>query len=122
MRVETAYKLPDGFKTSINVLNKVLNIPCSTVEHELKKHNYSFYRQSSNCIDERMLDIFAERFFPKPALEKIGFSPSGDFYLGFEIKDFKPIPGIDPDSYELERKHKQASTPYFTTIDKFLPK
>lgn len=62
MRVETAYKLPDGFRTSINVLNKVLNIPCSTVEHELKKHNYSFYSQSSNCIDEKMLDIFAEKF------------------------------------------------------------
>lgn len=28
-----------------------------TVEHELKKHNYSFYSQSSNCIDEKMLDI-----------------------------------------------------------------
>ena len=62
MNVEATYKLPDGFRTSINVLNRVLNIPSSTIEHELKKHNYSFYSQSSNCIDEKMLDIFAEKF------------------------------------------------------------
>lgn len=62
MHAELTYKLPDGFRTSIKVLNKVLNIPCSTIEHELKKHNYSFYDRSSNCIDEKMLDIFAEKF------------------------------------------------------------
>ena len=60
--VEATYKLPEGFRTSINVLNRVLNMPYSTIEHELKKHNYSFYSQSSNCIDEKMLDIFAEKF------------------------------------------------------------
>ena len=60
--METKYKLPDGFKTSINVLNRVINIPSSTIEHELKKHNYSFDNRSSNCIDEKMLDIFAEKF------------------------------------------------------------
>lgn len=62
MNVEATSKLPDGFRTSINVLNRVLNIPCSTIEHELKKHNYSFYDRSSNCIDEKMLDVFAEKF------------------------------------------------------------
>lgn len=62
MIVESTYKLPDRFKTSIEVLNKVLNMPVSTIEHELKKHNYQFHDQSSNCIDEKMLDIFAEKF------------------------------------------------------------
>lgn len=62
MRVESTYQLPNGFKTSIEVLNQVLNMPASTIEHELKKHNYQFYDQSSNCIDEKMLDIFAEKF------------------------------------------------------------
>jgi len=62
MSVELTYQLPNGFKTSIDVLNQVLNMPCSTIEYELKKHNYSFYDQSSNCIDEKMLDIFAEKF------------------------------------------------------------
>lgn len=65
VNVDTTYKLPEGFRTSINVLNKVLNIPSSTIEHELKKHNYSLYSQSSNCIDEKMLDIFAEKFCKK---------------------------------------------------------
>ena len=58
------------------------------------------------------------KFYPKTALESIGFAPSGDFYLGFEIKDFTPVPGIDPNAYELERKGKYAAAPYFTTIDK----
>lgn len=58
------------------------------------------------------------KFYPKTALESLGFTPSGDFYLGFEIKDFKPVVGIDPNAYELERKGQQRFTPYFTTIDK----
>ena len=59
------------------------------------------------------------KFYPKPALEEIGFAPtSGEYFLGFEIKNFNPVPDIDPYGYELERKGKQSSTPYFTTIDK----
>ncbi|MBD5342586.1 MAG: DUF2357 domain-containing protein [Bacteroides sp.] len=60
------------------------------------------------------------KFYPKPALEALGFSPSGDFYLGFEIVNFEPVADIDPNSYELERKGQLRFTPYFTTIDKFL--
>lgn len=60
------------------------------------------------------------KFYPKTALESMGFAPSGDYYLGFEIKDFTPVPGIDPNAYELERKGQQRYTPYFTTIDKFI--
>ncbi|MDE6192700.1 MAG: restriction endonuclease-like protein [Muribaculaceae bacterium] len=60
------------------------------------------------------------KFYPKPALKEIGFAPtSGEYFLGFEIKNFDPVPGIDPYDYELERKGKLTSTPYFTTIDKF---
>lgn len=60
------------------------------------------------------------KFYPNPALKALGFSPSGDYYLGFEIVDFTPVPGIDPNAYELERKGKQSTVPYFTTIDKLL--
>ncbi|MDE6231425.1 MAG: hypothetical protein K2M37_07385 [Muribaculaceae bacterium] len=60
------------------------------------------------------------KFYPKPALEALGFSPSGDFYLGFEIENFEPVPDIDPNAYELERKGQLRYTPYFTTIDKML--
>lgn len=62
------------------------------------------------------------KFFPKPALEAMGFSPSGDCYLGFEIRDFTPVHGVDPYAYELERKGKQSTTPYFTTLDKIINK
>ncbi len=60
------------------------------------------------------------KFYPKTALENMGFAPSGDYYLGFEIKDFSPVPGIDPNAYELERKGQQRFTTYFTTIDKIM--
>lgn len=58
------------------------------------------------------------KFYPKTALESMGFAPSGDYYLGFGINDFTPVPGIDPNAYEIERKGQQRYTPYFTTINK----
>lgn len=61
------------------------------------------------------------KFFPKTALQEMGFSPSGDYYLAFEIADFTPVPDIDPSAYVLERKGAQQFSPYFTTIDNFLP-
>lgn len=60
------------------------------------------------------------KFYPKPALEALGFSPSGDYYLGFEIVDFEPVSDIDPNTYEFERKGQYRYTPYFTTIDKLI--
>lgn len=72
--------------------------------------------------DERLLVRLkgdGPKFYPKTALENLGFKPSGDFYLGFEIKDFNPVPDIDPYAYELERKGAQSQTPYFTTLQKF---
>lgn len=56
------------------------------------------------------------KFFPKTALEELGFAPSGDFYLGFEIASLTPVANIDPSAYELERKGQQRFTPYFTTL------
>lgn len=59
------------------------------------------------------------KFYPKKALEELGFSPTGEFYLGFDIKDLSPLDGIDPYAYKLERKGEHRFTPYFTTFDKF---
>lgn len=58
------------------------------------------------------------KFFPKPALEALGFSPSDDYYLGFEIKSLTPVKDVDPHVYQLERFGKQSTVPYFTTFDK----
>lgn len=60
------------------------------------------------------------KFYPKTALETLGFNPSGDFYLGFEIVNLEPVHDVDPSSYQLERKGQQRFTPYFTTLSKFL--
>lgn len=60
------------------------------------------------------------KFFPKTVLEAKGFSPSGDFYLGFEIKSITPVEGIDLSAYELERKGLQQYSPYFTNFKNLL--
>lgn len=62
------------------------------------------------------------KFYPKTALEEMGFEPTGDYFLGFDIKDFTPVPNINPYAYQLERKGKQSTTPYFTTINKLKAK
>jgi len=60
------------------------------------------------------------KFFTKTALEGLGFTPTGDYYLGFEIKSFDPVEEIDTNKYDFERKGKNVYIPYFTTVDKFL--
>ncbi|MCC8039206.1 MAG: hypothetical protein LIP02_13890 [Bacteroidales bacterium] len=52
------YHLPNGFKTSIDVLKQVMNVPEHILEHELYKNGYSTSNSSSNCIDEKMLERF----------------------------------------------------------------
>ena len=78
---------------------------------------YLLLHHDKECVLVRLRGD-GPKFYPKPALEALGFSPSGDYYLGFEILDFTPVPDIDPKAYELERKGKYAYVPYFTTIDK----
>ena len=78
---------------------------------------YLLLHHDKECVLVRLRGD-GPKFYPKPALEALGFSPSGDYYLGFEIIDFTPVPDIDPKAYELERKGKYAYVPYFTTIDK----
>lgn len=70
--------------------------------------------------DRRLLHLKGDgpKFFPKTALEALGFTPSGDFYLGFEIASLKPVQGIDISGYEIEHNGRRSSVPYFTTIDK----
>lgn len=70
--------------------------------------------------DRKLLRLKGEgpKFFPKTALEAMGFSPTGDYYLGFEIASIDPVKAIDPNVYEIERKGQQGSVPYFTTIEK----
>lgn len=50
---------------------------------------------------ERLVHLTGEepKFFPKTALEALGFTPSGDYYLAFEIKSLTPVPDIAPHAY-----------------------
>ncbi len=56
------YYLPEDFKTSVDVLKKVLDVPVSVIHNELSKQNVIIEYNSSICIDEKMLEPFIKRF------------------------------------------------------------
>jgi hypothetical protein len=58
------------------------------------------------------------KFYPKTALEEMGFTPSGDYYLGFSLKSDSVVTNFDVSHYKLEQYRKQIYSPYFTTIEK----
>lgn len=58
------------------------------------------------------------KFYPRTALEELGFTPSGDFYLGFDIESMTEVQDVS--SYVIERSHSQKTVAYFTSIDKVL--
>ena len=60
------------------------------------------------------------KFFTANTLTGMGFEPSGDYYLGFEIKSLKPIEidGFDIKLINLHKSGKQSYKPYFTTFKK----
>lgn len=60
--LNSKYSLPKQFMTSVNVVKSVLNLPISIVKNELRKNNYLIEDDSSNCIDEKMLERFAELY------------------------------------------------------------
>lgn len=100
------YYVPAGLgKGSINLVSGFEN-----TKYILLHHN-----------DERMLLELVgtgPKFFTRGTLEDMGFTPSGDYYLGFEIKSIKPIEIEDYDiaSLDLRERGKQSFRPYFTTL------
>ena len=64
------------------------------------------------------------KFFTKDALVEKGFSPSQDYYLGFDIKSIKPIviEGLDIASLKLRTKGKQSFVPYFVSFKDLINK
>ena len=60
------------------------------------------------------------KFYTANTLSEMGFQPSGEYYLGFEIKSTSPIEieGLDIHKLNLLGKSKQSFRPYFTTIKK----
>lgn len=58
------------------------------------------------------------KFFTAKNLQDMGFDPSGEYYLGFEIKSRNPvtIDGLDIDALNLRRQGNYSYRPYFTTF------
>lgn len=106
------------------VKNKVYYVPAALGKGSInlvsgfEKTKYLLLHHADKRLLVRLIGN-GPKFYPKPALEEIGFHPtSGDYFLGFEIKDFNPVTNIDPYKYEIERKGQNKYTPYFTTIEK----
>ena len=62
------------------------------------------------------------KLFVADSLRELGFEPSGEYYLGFEIQSLKPveIDGLDLAALNLYGKGKQSTRPYFTTLKELL--
>lgn len=73
-----------------------------------------------NNEDRMLLRLNGEgpKFFPKAALEAMGFTPEREYYLGFAIRSVTPVNDIDITAYSLEGLGRKRSVPYFTTIEK----
>ena len=53
------------FRTSLSVIQKVMNVPICALESILRENGFDDMETSSNCIDEKMLDLFAEAYIRK---------------------------------------------------------
>ena len=61
------------------------------------------------------------KLFVADSLRELGFNPSSEHYLGFEIRSLKPIEieGLDIHSLNLYSKGDDSFRPYFTTLKEF---
>ena len=70
--------------------------------------------------ERTLLEIAAggPKFFTATTLKDMGFDPSGEYYLGFELKSPKPITIDDCDlsALNLRTKGNQSYRPYFITV------
>ena len=54
-----------GFKTSLNIIGEVMNVPMCALESILRENGYNEVEPGSICIDEKMLSIFADAYIRK---------------------------------------------------------
>ena len=54
-----------GFKTSLNIIGEVMNVPLCALESILRANGYDEVEPGSICIDEKMLSIFADAYIRK---------------------------------------------------------
>ncbi len=100
------YYVPAGLgKGSINLVSGFENAKYLLLHHDK---------------DRILLELKGDvpKFFTANTLTDMGFEPSGDYYLGFEIKSLKAveIDGFDINAINLHKSGKQSYKPYFTTF------
>lgn len=100
------YYVPVGFgRGSINLTSGFENTKYLLLHNGSEKYLYELKEEGP-------------KFFTKKDLESLGFSPNGDYYLGFEIKSLENIEldNFDLSTLNLHTKGKQSYKPYFTTF------
>lgn len=76
----------------------------------------------NNLLSKEYEPYFAWKKGPKlfvaDSLRTLGFEPSSEHYLGFEIKSATPIEidGLEIAALNLYGKGKQSTRPYFATL------
>lgn len=100
------YYVPAGLgKGSINLVSGFENAKYLLLHHDKDR------------VLLELLDA-GPKFFTAKTLQDMGFDPSGEYYLGFEIKSLNPvtIDGLDIDALNLRRQGNYSYRPYFTTF------
>ena len=90
-----------GFKTSLNIIGEVMNVPMCALESILRANGYDEVEPGSICIDEKMLSIFADAYIRKMKNYFLGsirnienlsyeeFTDLNEFYNNFKKQEVK---------------------------------
>ena len=90
-----------GFKTSLNIIGEVMNVPMCALESILRANGYEEVEPGSICIDEKMLSIFADAYLRKMKNYFLGsvrnienlsyeeFTDLNEFYNTFKKQEVK---------------------------------
>ena len=90
-----------GFKTSLNIIGEVMNVPMCALESILRANGYDEVDPDSICIDEKMLSIFADAYIRKMKNYFLGsvrnienlsyeeFTDLNEFYNNFKKQEVK---------------------------------
>lgn len=90
-----------GFKTSLNIIGEVMNVPLCALESILRANGYDEVESGSICIDEKMLSIFADAYIRKMKNYFLGsvrnienlsyeeFTDLNEFYNNFKKQEVK---------------------------------
>ena len=90
-----------GFKTSLNIIGEVMNVPMCALKSILRANGYDEVEPGSICIDEKMLSIFADAYIRKMKNYFLGsvrnienlsyeeFTDLNEFYNTFKKQEVK---------------------------------